>query len=89
MDLIDRILKRAEKKRASPAWLSGGIDYYKISSRAAGLLIREAYGAQRKPPRPGYVVDLPLTTRDGRPGYWSLSNYGGSYELMFHYKETY
>ena len=86
MALIDRVLRRAKKNRASPTWLAGGLDYYKISARAAGQLVREAFGPHKRPPRPGYEMDLPDGTFNGHPGHWTVSNWGGQYEIMFHYR---
>lgn len=88
---IERAIKRGQTKRASPAWLDGGIDFHVISAVAAGKIMREAYGSQRRPPRPGYSVDLPKTERTNAKGWthrghWALSNRGGQYELMFHYE---
>ena len=84
MTLIDRILKRAEIGRAGAPWLSGSISYYKISAVAAGKLAREAYGPNKKPPKPGYALDLPPSTFHGYSGHWAIYNRGGKYELMFH-----
>lgn len=62
-----------------------GTRWWEISAVTAKKLMDTLFPGKR-PPRPGYEVTLPDSQRNGRPGYWFMSNRGGRYELMFYFR---
>lgn len=85
MALIDRVLRRARRKGAPEGF--SGVSWYEIGKKSATSLVREAFGSTKRPPRVGYEMMLPETTRHGHKGNWLLTNRGGQYELQFHYSD--
>lgn len=82
--LVERVLQRAE--RAGTPEGGVGPTWWYITKRDAELLVREAFGPARRPPSIGWQIDLPITTRNGRHGFWCLSHSAGRFELQFMYR---
>lgn len=73
---------RSHEHGSSPKW-------WTISAASAQALMNALFPGKR-PPRPGYGVDVAdgmrLSGAYERPGHWTLYNRAGKYELMFHYR---
>lgn len=92
MTAIEKVLKKAQRKKEYSTIMPSGLTYFVISRASAKAIMEEDYPG--KPvPRPGYGVDLRDTIYKAeysgdvydRKGHWLLSNRGGKFELQFMY----